>query len=118
MRRRYVGSMIHTMLPEQFLQKAGSRAAEPRKRLMLAVLMTAVDDCQGSVGRQTDASGIDRRSIHEALRYITSTDRSWPFSFENLCEAVGVDAGSLRRGLQRAALARLVIGSAGLSTEH
>ena len=97
--------MIHTMLPEQFLQKPGTRAAEPRKRLMLAVLMTAVDDCQGSAGRQTE-SGVDRRSIHEALRYISSTDRSWPFSFENLCEAVGLDAAWLRRRLQDARVTR------------
>jgi hypothetical protein len=25
-----------------------------------------------------------------------STDRTWPFSFENLCEALGIDADALR----------------------
>ena len=109
--------MIHTMLPEQYLQKAGTRATEPRTRLMLAVLMTAVDDCQGSITRQA-STGVDKRSIHEALRYVASTDRSWPFSFENLCEAVGLDASSLRQGLQRAALARLVVGPEFQSAER
>ena len=31
------------------------------------------------------------------MAYVASRDRSWPYSFENLCETIGVDAGSLRR---------------------
>jgi hypothetical protein len=30
---------------------------------------------------------------------VESDDRTWPFSFENICEAVGLDAGTLRNGL-------------------
>ena len=99
------------MLPEQYLQRAGTRLVEPRKRLMLAVLTTAVDDCQGSAYRRAttyDDPTIDPRAMREALAYVASTDRTWPFSFDNLCDAVGLDAGSLRRGLQEAALRRQV----------
>ena len=89
------------MLPEQYLQRAGTRLVEPRQRLMLAVLMTAVDDCQRSAFRAaTTGRNGDRRAALEALAYVASTDRSWPFSFENLCDAVGLEAGALRRGLQ------------------
>jgi hypothetical protein len=28
-----------------------------------------------------------------------STDRTWPFTFENLCDALGLDAESFRRQL-------------------
>ncbi len=100
--------MLHTMLPAQYLQEAGVRLVEPRKRLMLAVLMTAVDDCQGSAYRRKASYGPapETRVFHEALAYVASTDRTWPFSFENVCEAVGLDPGSLRRGLQQA-VARL-----------
>jgi hypothetical protein len=35
-----------------------------------------------------------------ALAYVMSCDRCWPYSFENLCEAVGLDADYLRRGIQ------------------
>jgi hypothetical protein len=99
--------MIHIMLPEQYLQQAASRLVEPRKRLMLAVLMTAVDDCQNSMHRRPAGHGSSsgRRALSDALAYISSTDRTWAFSFENLCDAVGVDAGSLRRALQQAAAA-------------
>jgi hypothetical protein len=94
--------MIHVMLPVQYLRQAGQRLAEPQKRLMLAVLQTVVQDYGGSVygraGRQRAAA--DRRAADQAAAYVASTDRSWPFSFENLCEAIGIDPHRLRRGLQ------------------
>jgi hypothetical protein len=31
---------------------------------------------------------------------MASTDRAWPFSFENICEALGVDPALLRRKLR------------------
>jgi len=93
--------MIHVMLPVQYLRKAGAYRIEPQKRLMLAVLQTVIDDCQGSKNRR--AAGApgprDRKAFEEASAYLTSTDRGWPFNFENLCEALGLDAGSLRRQL-------------------
>ena len=69
---------------------------------MAAVLQTVVDDCRGSVYRRTTgcSSPTDRRGIHRAIAYVASTDRVWPFSFENLCEALSLDAGRLRQQLK------------------
>src|SRR5437867_3487104 len=93
--------MIHTLLPTQYIQQAGARLVEPRKRLMMAVLMSAVSDCQQRMEARAGAgSSSARRAILEAHAYVASTDRSWPFSFENLCEAVGLNAAWLRRRLQ------------------
>ena len=94
--------MIHVMLPVQYLRQAGARVTEPQKRLMLAVLQTVVEDCWGSVYRRAAGYGspTDRRAHEQAKAYVASTDRAWPFSFENVCEAIGLDAGSLRRALQ------------------
>jgi len=100
--------MIHTLLPTQYVQQAGARLVEPRKRLMLAVLMSAVSDCQQRMERTGAGSTSARRTMLEAVAYVTSTDRSWPFSFENLCEAVGLDAGWLRRRLQDVRVTRPV----------
>ena len=101
--------MIHTLLPTQYVQQAGARLVEPRKRLMLAVLMSAVSDCQQRMEQRAGAgSSSARRAMVDAVAYVTSTDRSWPFSFENLCEAVGVDAVWLRRKLQDAWATRSV----------
>lgn len=93
--------MIHTLLPEQYLPAASARLALPQRRLMMAVLQTVIDDVQGSAHRRA-AGGcgpIDQRELERARAYIASDDRSWPFSFENVCEAIGVDASVLRRGL-------------------
>jgi len=95
--------MIHIMLPTQYSKRAGGRLAEPHKRLMAAVLRTVVDDCRGgSVYRRAAGyAPIDTRRVRNAIAYVASTDRAWPFSFENLCEALGLDAGSLRSELAR-----------------
>jgi hypothetical protein len=94
--------MIHVMLPTQYLRRRGSSMDEPHKRLMAAVLQTVVDDCRGSSYRR--ARGYDktvgRLSVQKASAYMASTDRAWPYSFENLCDALGLSAGSLRRELR------------------
>jgi hypothetical protein len=91
--------MIHIMLPAQY--ESRGRLAEPHKRLMAAVLHAVVDDCRGgSAYRQSTGKGaIGIGAVRNAVAYVASTDRSWPFSFENLCEALGLDAGALRREL-------------------
>ena len=91
--------MIHTMLPAQYARPV--RFAEPQKRLMAAVLHAVIDDCRGgSVYRRSTGQGvIEPRSVQKAVAYVASTDRTWPFSFENLCDALGLDAGALRREL-------------------
>ena len=87
--------MIHVMLPTQYLRCADSRLVEPHRRLMAAVLQTVVDDCGRGHRRP-----VDRRDRRRATAYVASRDRTWSFSFENLCEALGLDASRLRRELQ------------------
>ncbi|MFN8542771.1 MAG: hypothetical protein U0807_00955 [Candidatus Binatia bacterium] len=95
--------MIHVMLPAQYLRRADVRVAEPHKRLMAAVLQAVIDDCRGSGARRPPRPGgaSDHPGARRAIAYVMSTDRAWPFSFENLCEALGLDAGSLRQELQK-----------------
>ena len=86
------------MLPTQSASPTDRRAAEPHKRLMAAVLRAVVDDCRGGSDYRRSAgyAAISARRIHRALAYVASADRVWPFSFENLCDALGLDAGRLR----------------------
>jgi hypothetical protein len=95
--------MIHILLPVQYLAKRGGHQREPQTRLMVAVLQTVVDDYRGSAYRHAAGLALHRdpRAYAAARAYVASTDRTWPFSFENLCEAVGLDAGSLRAELAR-----------------
>ena len=91
------------MLPVQYLRQPGQRLAAPEKKLAIAVLQTVLYDCRGAGLR--GANGRARVRNHQAydraMAYVASRDRSWPYSFENLCETMGVDAGSLRQQLAR-----------------
>jgi hypothetical protein len=70
--------------------------AGPERRLMAAVLWRAVDDCL------TENPGAEApRKTMKARSYVASRDRTWPFSFENLCESLGVSAHRVRRELAR-----------------
>jgi hypothetical protein len=92
--------MIHVMLPVQYLGQAGARLIEPEKRLMLAILLTVVDDYRASRQRRAMRGGVRvDRAYAQATAYVASTDRTWPFSFENVCEAMGLDADRLREEL-------------------
>lgn len=70
---------------------------------MAAVLQAVVEDYRGTVSRRAagHSEPTDLRGVHHAIAYVANTDRAWPFSFENLCEALGMDAGCLRRELQK-----------------
>lgn len=94
--------MIHTMLPTQGASQRGTRLAEPHKRLMAAVLQAVVDDCrEGTACRHSllSASASASPGVRKAIAYVASCDRAWPFSFENLCEALGLDPQCLREAL-------------------
>lgn len=54
---------------------------------MAAVLQAALDDVRNGAARTG------------AIAWVQSTDRLWPFSFENLCDALDMDAGDVRRQL-------------------
>ena len=65
---------------------------------MLAVLEDAVWCLQNQA---TCASRKPRKLFDEALQWILMDDDDWLFSFNNVCEAVGLSPGCLRRGLLR-----------------
>lgn len=94
-------SSIHLILPAQYLQNPETRLAAPQKRLMLAVLETVLHDCEVVVGETGTTAGTDRRTQLQAVEYFQSRDRSWPFSFDNICDAIGLDAEGIRRALRQ-----------------
>jgi len=80
-----------------------SLAAASCRRLMAAVLRSVLYDCRGSAyARARGYPPTDSGAIHRAIAYVSSTDRRWPFSFENLCDALDLDPDLLRRSLTTA----------------
>jgi hypothetical protein len=71
---------------------------DPERVLMLAVLQDAVVCFQDNVSATCKRK---QAMHHDAAAWIESTDRSYFFSFENVCSALGYDAEYMRQGLMR-----------------
>ena len=86
-----------TLLPSQYFAALRRKGAhEPERRLVVAVLQDAVDCFQKHLNAR------DRRARQlylDAEEWIGSDDRTWPFSFENVCDLLQINAEYLRRGL-------------------
>src|SRR5437899_8232493 len=76
------------------------RAAGERA-LMRAVLEDAMRCLIGEVGPRHQRGAL----AAEARQWIETADPRWPFSFENVCDGLGLEAGNLRRRLLRDARA-------------
>lgn len=86
-----------TLLPSQFYAALKRKGAhEPERRLVIAVLQDAVDCFQKHL-RARDRKA--RQLFVDAEEWICSEDRSWPFSFENVCDLLQINAEYLRNGL-------------------
>ncbi len=87
-----------TLLPTQFFDRVRRRTEhDGERRLMIAVLEDAVDVYRKQAGVR-DARG--QQLFHEAEEWVEDPDRSWLFSFENICDVLDIDADYLRRGLR------------------
>ena len=64
---------------------------------MLAVLEDAID-CYQKFAHSRDPRG--EQMFQEAGEWVGSSDRSWLFSFENICDTLEIDAEYVRRGLR------------------
>jgi hypothetical protein len=85
-------SSVH---PTQFfagLERLHAQCGE--RRLMVAVLEEAFSVyCKNVLARRPRL----RRLFQEAEAWFESDDRSWVFSFERVCETLGLDAGCVRQ---------------------
>jgi hypothetical protein len=72
-------------------------ADTPEQRLMAAVLLDAIHCYR----RHASSSDRTQRRLHrDAARWIGNRDTAWPYSFENVCSTLGLDASTIRRRLQ------------------
>lgn len=86
-----------TLLPSQYFAVLRRKGAhEPERRLVVAVLEDAVDCFQKHLRARDNKA---RELFRDAEEWICSQDRSWPFSFENVCDLLQINPEYLRRGL-------------------
>ena len=86
-----------TLLPSQYFGRMRRRSEfDGERRLMIAVLEDAVDVYRKQVTAK-DARG--QQLFREAEEWIDDPDRTWLFSFQNICDVLDLDADYVRRGL-------------------
>jgi hypothetical protein len=71
------------------------KATQPERRLLLAILADAIVRCRRLATAPRHAS----IELREAERWVRSDDREWPCSFVNVCEALDIAHGPLRRAV-------------------
>ena len=81
-------------------------ALRPEQRLLRAVLEEALAEL--AAGRMAAASPLDNQRRRELLDWFASHDRSWPCSFENVCDAIDLDPERVRGKLVKLRAAALV----------
>src|SRR5947199_10324559 len=85
-----------TLLPSQFFDRVRRRSEhDGERRLMIAVLEDAVDVYRKQAGVR-DARA--QQLFHEAVEWIEDPDQTWLFSFQYMCDVLGLDAHYLRPG--------------------
>ena len=87
---------LNLVMPSQFFPERGDGPGE--RRLMRAVLKDAL-----AVLFKYDATQ-DRRGqrlLAEAQHWLESDDTDWPFSFVNVCDALGLEPSCVRERVAR-----------------
>lgn len=90
-------SQMDIILPTQYFGALGSVGPSSELRLMLAVLVDAINVLQGW---QRVGSVRKRRAFAEAAQWVNTRGTNYPFSFDSVCDALEIDADVLRSRLR------------------
>ena len=92
------------VVPSQFIRKKGTELSGGERKLMAALLSDGVEAyiSYASNLQNRRLVGLDNLSdpAREALEWVETKDHSYVFSFDNVCEGLGIDPDYLRRGLK------------------
>jgi len=90
-------SQMDIILPSQYFGALGEVGLSGEQRLMLAVLVDAINVLQSWQG---GGSARKRRNFAEAAQWVNTPGTSYPFSFDSVCDALELDSGLLRSRLR------------------
>jgi hypothetical protein len=96
-----IGSLFQpdSLLPFHYFETLRRKTIfAPEKRLMLAILEDAIQCFQDNLLAHNVTS---KRLFAEAAEWIVEADSDCVFSFENVCDTLGLNAAYLRQGLLR-----------------
>jgi len=84
------------ILPSQYFGSIGTVGLSGEQRLMLAVLVDAINVLQSWKGA---GSAHKRRNFAEAVQWVNTGGTSHPFSFDSVCDALEIESELLRSRL-------------------
>jgi hypothetical protein len=90
-------SQADIILPSQYFGAMGSVGLSGEQRLMLAVLVDAINVLQSWTGA---GSARKRRNFAEAAQWVNTRPSCHPFSFDCVCDALEIDSELLRSRLR------------------
>jgi hypothetical protein len=96
-------SFTDVILPSQYFGTMGGGGLCSEQRLMLAVLVDAINILQGW---SRMGSARKRRAFAEAGQWVNTRGTSYPFSFDSVCDALGIDPEILRGRLSGLSIGR------------
>ena len=85
-----------TLASHRYQKVFESRQISPEKRLILAILDDAV---QSFIATVKPRNPKELRDFEEAQMWIMEADSDWIFSFDSICNQLGLDPDYLRSGL-------------------
>src|SRR5262249_46122411 len=84
------------LLPAQFCPGVTD---SPERALMRAVLQRAIDDLAAPQLLSYQGARGAAKLQRDTAAWFASEETSWPYSFVNICQTLGLDAAALRRAL-------------------
>ena len=90
-------SQADIILPSQYFGAIGSVGLSGEQRLMLAVLVDAINVLQSWQG---GGSARKRHNFAEAAQWVNTRGTSHPFAFDSVCDALEIDSELLRSRLR------------------
>jgi hypothetical protein len=96
--------------PSQYFASVGSSGLSGEQRLMLAVLVDAMNVLRSW---RTSGSMCKRRNFAEAAQWVNAHGTRYPFSFDSVCDALEINPELLRSRLRL-----LTVGSANSTHRH
>lgn len=105
-------ALTDIILPSQYFGAIGGSGLCSEQRLMLAVLVDAINILQGW---NRAGSARKRRAFAEAGQWVNTQGTNYPFSFDSICDALGIDSEILRRRLSALTMGRNAAARLGVS---
>ena len=84
-------------MPAQFFQVP--LEWHPERRIRMAILYDVLDMFSRAAARKSLRRDYSGAPLRKSVEWVESDDTTWPYSFVNVCEALSLEPGTVRKAL-------------------